>query len=111
MIYLAQLLCPKRHCIVATALEYADGQVPDPNANRQALEKLAHDLFTRLGCNKRCGICGSTVLKWEQGRTNFKDKFEAMRALQVGQEEQLFTRAMLDVMGISFDVKQAAKNN
>lgn len=111
MIYLAQLLCPQRHCIFATVLEYQDNAVPDPNANKQALDKLANDLFTYCGVNRRCGICGATVLNWEQARTKFKNKEEALEAMKPGQDEQLVTKAMLDLMGISYDSKQQLKNN
>lgn len=84
---------------------------PDPNANVAALQKLADQFFAFAAFRKRCGICGSTSLKWDQGKTKFKTKEEAIKAMNIAEGEQLLTRAILDQMGISFDSKQENKNN
>jgi len=87
-VYLAQLLCPERHCILAFAgqydsLEAAQGEL-------QARVQEAFDVAVgRKLFNPWCGICHSERLHIEVGRTNFRTIEEAMPTLQASALAQI----------------------
>lgn len=84
-----QLLCPSRHCIVATAYESPDGS-EIPELIPRLLEKF--DAFVASGANRRCGICGSTDLKPEDRATAFTTMVDAAPHLSRVAAEQAMTR-------------------
>lgn len=101
MIWLAQLLCPERHAIIAVPFEEGQG---DPMI-AQAEEVFKTDLLYR-----RCGICGSTQLKWERGRTRFQTIEQALVELKKLHEDQMATRAYLDLQGLTVDARRNQGN-
>ncbi len=100
MVRIVQLLCPARHCLLASAYE------DDKGTFSKTCEALSAMLEPRGGVSRHCGICGSTELHFEVGLTKFKTLAEAMPSLDQAQTEQLLTRSWLDDLGLSFDKKR-----
>jgi hypothetical protein len=71
---IVQLLCPKRHCIVATAYESPDGEMlPEMTVRlREGFEEMV-----QKGANPWCGICQSRDLRPEDQPTVFATMVEA----------------------------------
>lgn len=89
MVRIVQLLCPARHCIVATAYDSADGK-PEP-----AFSEHVHESFRRLveaGANPWCGLCHSRDFHTEDGRTAFRSMAEALPHLKQIHAEMAATR-------------------
>lgn len=95
-VWLAQCLCPSRHCIAATAAEAdslgaATPDVLDPL--RVAVAKLL-----RSGAiNPWCGLCRAEAATWryEIGRTRFRTMAEAAPELKAMEAEQAIVRAIM----------------
>lgn len=98
-IWIAQLLCPVRHCIAAFPFE--EGSV-DVSKNKAEIGKL----FESGQLRRRCGICGSTELKWHYGKTVFENMGAAKMGMALIQVEQVLTRAHLDDLGQTYDVQE-----
>jgi hypothetical protein len=86
MIHILQYLCPQRHCIVAVPYD-ADEVTP------AAAETFLFEKFNALKIRPWCGLCGSTDLRLEHGRTRFATMDEAAPYLAQSQLEQLMTMA------------------
>jgi hypothetical protein len=87
-IHLVQLLCPQRHCVVAGA--YPAGEI--------TFEEVCHYLDLKLaamGGKRRCGICGSSDLHFEDGVTRFQTMEEALPFLREEERKQALTRALI----------------
>lgn len=94
-VWIAQCLCPQRHCILAAA-----GAAEDA---RDAEEHIANPLRTRMAgllksgaINAWCGLCHSPADSWryEIGSTRFASMEEAAEALRRSEREQAVTRAV-----------------
>ncbi len=87
-----QLLCPSRHCIVATAYESKDGQaIPEMTDRlRESFEQLV-----TAGLNPWCGLCQSKSLTYEDQPTIFRTMAEAMPHLQQHSDKQASVREYL----------------
>jgi hypothetical protein len=93
MVKIVQLLCPQRHCILATAYE-------EERANFEDACKGLELMVSEVGPYKRqCMICGSRDLRFEEGTTKFKTLVEAAPALTQTMYENIETRRELDRMG------------
>ncbi len=80
MIMITQLLCPTRHCIIACIFD-------DATETAEKSVGLMKEMVAKLELNPWCGLCGSTVLKYETAKTQFATMQEAtptMLALQAG---------------------------
>lgn len=86
---LVQLLCPERHCVVASA--YEEGVSEGPKVSSSLLDKM-HD----LGIEKKCGICGSAELQFEDSPTRFGSIEEAYAPLMEAQTANLLSRMEID---------------
>ena len=78
-VWIAQLLCPERHCILAAVGEYdtaeeAEGLRPD-------LEKMFEGLLASRSIKPICALCGSAHFHIEIARTTFRTMAEAKPAL------------------------------
>lgn len=80
-VYIAQLLCPARHCVLASA-EYCwePSAVEDLGAR---LEEKFAALVARGILNPHCEICRSRDLQVETMRTRFETLEEALPALRL----------------------------
>jgi len=87
-VHIVQLLCPSRHCLVATA--YEEGE----RTFDEAAEGLRGAMRT-VGANDWCGICGSHNLKFEDGVTRFATLKEAMPYLETVQAANLIAKAVI----------------
>lgn len=82
MVHITQLLCPSRHCILATAYESEKGSA------QQAVE-LLQATASELKIHPWCGICGSTELVYEDRATPFRTLSQAMPTLASLQKANL----------------------
>lgn len=104
-VYLTQCLCPQRHAIIALAFE--------AESDHEAVAVHQPDMIARMktffksgAINAHCGICGSTELFFETGRTRFKTVDEATPALEHTELLNLLSRLELDQRGETYDVKR-----
>jgi hypothetical protein len=93
-VYIAQLLCPQRHCVLAAANEC------ETDLEISLLRVLVQGKFDLLcapggGLNRKCDLCGSTVLHIEVARTRFTNLDEAMPHLRESAIAQQQTAAFL----------------
>lgn len=86
---IVQLLCPQRHCIVATAYESPDGQ-PIEDMRTRLLEFF--EALRRAGANDWCGICHARNFTAEDAATGFDSMTEAAPYLAVSAAYQMGTR-------------------
>lgn len=84
IVWLVQLLCPNRHCIIAAAYD------PESSNESESIEKL-EELRKNLKLNPWCGLCGSTSLRYEAGPTVFGTMGEALPELAKCQIQQILT--------------------
>jgi hypothetical protein len=91
-VWIAQLKCPNNHTVTAVA-----AKVPDEESGR--LEWVLRNGFDHLveqgTLNRECGICKSTTLHVEIGKTMFDSMEEARPALEESQRQQLATAEFL----------------
>jgi hypothetical protein len=87
---IVQLLCPQRHCIVATAYESPDGEA-DPEMTEALRRKFG--ALVGAGWNPWCGICSSRDLRPEDRPTIFATLAEAAPFLRHLADAQAATRA------------------
>ncbi len=87
-VYIAQLLCPQRHCVLAVAGEYES----DHDA-----KWLAGELGKRMGAlvitgvrKHECGICKSTDLEVDIQATGFATLAEAGAPMAAEKARQLY---------------------
>ena len=86
---IVQLLCPSRHCIVATAYESSDG-AEIPEMAERLRESFAD--WVKHGANPWCGICHSRDLRAEDRPTRFATMAEAAPHLAENAAAQAVTR-------------------
>lgn len=97
MVRVAQMLCPERHCLLASACE----------EDRVSEEQQERDLRAAFAAfNPWCGICGSRDLRVECGMTRFATMAEAFTSLKETEAANLLTRARLDGEGGTFDSRR-----
>jgi len=80
-VYIAQLLCPARHCVIAMA-----GEFDSPLGAQATLDSLLRKEFDSAVAqhliNPKCGICDSHQLQIEVRRTRFTTMKEAKPTLE-----------------------------
>ncbi len=94
-VWIAQCLCPQRHCICAIAGEAAD--VSD--AQTALLERLRSevaDLIAGQMLNPWCGLCHAPASEWqyEVRRSRFATMEEAEPALRQLEAEQIVVASL-----------------
>lgn len=105
-VWLVQLLCPERHCIMGMA--YEEG---DPVLTKEKCEEGIWTLMKHAGLRQRCGICGSKQLVTEAAPTRFMSMSEAAPHLKAMEAANLLSRAELDAMGLTVDIKEFNTRN
>lgn len=83
---IVQMLCPSRHCVVATAYEAHDGE-----AIPEMVDHLK-EMFAKSGANPWCGLCQSKNLRCEDQPTRFTTMIEAAPYLAENAARQAATR-------------------
>jgi hypothetical protein len=86
---IVQLLCPSRHCVLATAYESPDG-AEIPEAADRLTERFSE--MVEKGANPWCGLCKSRDLHAEDAPTKFATMEEAMPYLMENARQQAATR-------------------
>jgi hypothetical protein len=92
-VYIAQLLCPSRHCVIGVAdVCETEEQVEGLRAKLQAgFDQMCESKVL----NRRCDLCNSTALHIEVGRTEFKTLEQAKPFLLANEAAQRATAAMI----------------
>jgi hypothetical protein len=86
---IVQLLCPERHCIIATYYESPDGEAIPEMTDR--LREMFAD-FLKAGANPWCGICNSRNLHPEDAASIFATMAEAKPFIEKCALDQALTR-------------------
>lgn len=89
-LWLAQLLCPQRHCILALAYDIEDTKPAEIEARFSMILTSTMNLM-----NPWCGICGSRKLHVEHGKLATDDWDEATAILREAEQKNLATRQVL----------------
>lgn len=86
---IVQLLCPARHCVLATAYESeSGGELPE-------IAGILRSKFAALvgmGANPHCGLCLSKDLHTDDQPTKFSSMAEAIPQLQEQEARMALTR-------------------
>ena len=90
MIYITQLLCPQRHCIVAMAWDEHETSASEVE---HELRKMFRDAVQGGHLDPYCGLCRSETFHCENARTLFSTMAEALPHLREQEREQLLTAA------------------
>ena len=116
MIYLAQLLCPKRHAILALLIEELATEAETITCGRELMATAMDAAVTgdAPGCpkvNPWCGICGARRETWsiEVAKTKFRTMDDAKKEGKEMEKENLRSRRQMDALGLTFD-SPARKN-
>jgi hypothetical protein len=93
-VWIAQCLCPQRHCILAGADEAEDAV-----AAQAIVERLRETIATAQEAgviNPWCGLCNAATESWryECSRTRFRSLAEAMPVLKESEGQQRLTAAL-----------------
>ena len=99
-VWLAQCLCPSRHCLLAVASDALEGQ-----ALIAVLQGDVADAVEVGGMDPWCGLCGARRATWtyEVGRTIFATLREAEPALRATEAAQVRSRALLRRLGLAYE--------
>lgn len=85
-IHLIQCLCPERHCICGICY---DTEAVSPDDAMSGFEALFDQAVQEGLLNRRCELCGSRELFFEDGRTVFSTMDEARPVLSLEEAKQL----------------------
>jgi hypothetical protein len=93
-VWIAQCLCPDRHCIVAAADEAESRMAAEYIL--QVLRRQVTDLVKNGTLNPYCGICEAPSAQWhyEVARTRFETLANAMPELRETEAENLVAAAV-----------------
>jgi hypothetical protein len=95
-VWIAQCLCPQRHCIMAAADEAESQTIAERTVLAELRRKVA-DMLADNVLNPWCGLCRAPHSTWryEVGRTSFATLPEALPSLLEKEAEQRTTAARL----------------
>jgi hypothetical protein len=92
VIYIAQCLCPSRHCIMAVAF---DALHVTPEAGADLLRMTVEDYIRRKVINPWCGLCHSRDFRYEAQPTRFETMEQAMPHVKELERQQAKTATLL----------------
>lgn len=92
MIWITQLLCPQRHCIIAAAWD--DQEDAAPQVEHQVRTGFFESV-KKHELNPFCGICQSRSLHCESGPTKWKTMEEALPHIKREEAKQIADAAIL----------------
>ena len=93
-VYIAQLLCPERHCVIALAGLATSLAEAEADLKLKLLEGFGAACAAGL-FNRECGICQSRDLHVEVGQTKFRTIKDAQGPLEENARQQAATAAFL----------------
>src|SRR5215831_19908498 len=93
-VYIAQLLCPQRHTILALAGEYESLEAATAQLS-EWLEAAKQKLLESRNLDPWCGLCKSRDWHIEVGTTPFRSMEEARPALKQAERDQQATATYL----------------
>ena len=101
-VWLAQCLCPQRHCILA-AIHEADGEAEARAVILSPLREQIEGMLKIKALNPWCGICRSPIERWsyEVGRTHWTTMAEAEPHVRQLEAEQIATGLMFGELSSS----------
>jgi hypothetical protein len=93
-VWIAECLCPQRHCVLAASGEAPSELGAEPI--RALLVKQVAELLRAELLNPWCGLCHAPAESWryELGRTRFASMAEARPDMEQNAAEQAITRAV-----------------
>ena len=93
-VYLAQCLCPQRHCIMALADEHESDR--EAEKLRGALRGKVFAFLKSGALRGWCALCGADRATWryEVGATGWETTAEALEPLRQLEAEQVLTNAI-----------------
>lgn len=100
MVKLVQLLCPQRHCLVASMYE------EERSSFEEACTMLRDMLAPKGPFNPWCALCGSHELHFEQGNTSFKTLVEAGPTIDETARKNAESRALLESLGMTYEQRK-----
>jgi hypothetical protein len=94
-VWIAQCLCPQRHCIMASIDEAADQAEAEDKISKPLREQVAKAVADNT-VNPWCGICQAPRETWhfELGRTRWTNMAEAMPEIEKNAAAQALTGAV-----------------
>jgi len=92
-VYIAQLLCPKRHAILGAAEEFDTAEAAE--ALSKQLEQFYSELVAAKVCRSSCAICQSRDFHIEIAVTGFRSMAEAKPVLLETERRNLAAQAFL----------------
>jgi hypothetical protein len=106
-VYVAQALCPRRHCIMAAAAD-----TDDPDGLQETLQAGVAHMLSEGQINPWCGLCGARDTSWtyEVGRTRYETLAEATPALREAEAAQVHSAAVMKALGLAVDQPPGAQN-
>lgn len=121
---IVQVLCgPERHAIIAIAYEpgitaalkefWADPvMLLNESCVIAYVRGVVDGLIEGKSMNPWCGICGRRYEGWlfEDRATTFDTLAEALGPLRESEKQQIITRSLLDVLGLSHDAKTKSED-
>lgn len=97
-VWIAQCLCPDRHCVMGAAGEAGDQATAEAEIMAPLREKIA-ELLAKDVINPWCSICHAGADTWRyEGRTRFRTLEEALPELARSEAQQRATAALLGDM-------------
>jgi hypothetical protein len=95
-VWIAQCLCPQRHCILAASGE-ADSEPLAEEAVAAPLRKAVGELLQSAAVNPWCGLCRAPAESWiyELRRTRFQTMAEAAPELKRLEREMAVARQLM----------------
>ena len=94
-VWIAQCLCPERHCILA-AVDVAEDRRAAVMRISEPLRKAVHEGVSSGVMNPWCGLCGARRETWsiDLGRTAWSTLEEALPMIRQLEQQQAVTRAL-----------------
>jgi hypothetical protein len=94
-VWIAQCLCPQRHCIMATAGEAENRRAAEATVGALLRANVKAKLLSGE-FNPWCGLCHAAAESWryEVARSRFRSMAEATPALKESEGQQQVTRAL-----------------
>lgn len=93
-VWIAQCLCPARHCIIAVTGEADSADAAQ--GLRASLRWSVAEMLRQQTINPWCSLCGAAHTTWnyEVGRMVFRTMAEALPHLHEVEKQQAVTRAL-----------------
>ena len=99
MVWITQLLCPERHCLIAVAWDDKERTSVDGDA-------LIKVMSEKMALRPWCALCGSKQLHTEHGKTSWTTMEEALPHIKATEAANIASRALLEHLGATYDQKR-----